>query len=476
MANKDILAYDFCVIGGDTGGLEFAAEAAQMGASVVLVKISGTDESLHSAHMHSKSFLSAAKTAKYITEAPLFGWKIDNSAIDFEIIKFYLKSVEDTISQHHSKERFESLGVKIIDEDGRFVDDSTFVTEGHVIQAKIFVLATGSHSFIPAIPGLDHVPYYTNETVFSLKELPKHLVIIGGGPIGIEMAQAFRRLGSQVTVLEMLFILPRDEPEIVHYLKEILIEEGVVINEHLTIDSVEQTADGIKIEYTMNHVKASVIASHVLVTAGRRPNIQSLNLNAARVKCSERGVSVDECLMTTNHKIYALGSCVGGYQFTHVADHQVHIMLKNTIFHLRTPFDGYAIPWVTYTDPELAHVGQHAFQLRNEKIPHKVHRILFENNDRAVLERAPQGEIKIMLNPYGVVLGATILGRNAGELIYPWAMMVQNRLHITKMANTMAAYPTLSNLSKQIAERFHDKKSAGSMTQKIVHWLMKFRF
>lgn len=471
---KEFLKFDFCVIGAGSGGVAFAIEAKNMGASVVLVEKSRMGgESLHSGCIPSKSLLAAAKVSKTIKDAPLFGWSIEGGKVDFKKVQEHIKSVIQTIAQHNTSHKLEEIGVKVIMEEGGFVDNATLETQNHIIHANHFIIATGSHAFIPPIDGLSSVPYYTNETIFDIPELPDHLVIIGGGPIGVEMAQAFCRLGSKVTLLEMFLVLPKDEPEIVDRLEDILRAEGVVIKEHVAISSIAKGDGGLKIDYVTNHQSESIVASHILVAAGQRPNIQSLNLEAAHVKTSSRGIEVDECLRTTNHRIYAIGDCIGGHQFSHLASQQASIALHNTLFHLRTPFDNHAIPWVTYTDPELAHVGEHAFHLKNEGIAHKVLHVMFDHNDRAVIEHAEQGEIKVMVSPHGKVLGATILGKNAGDLIYPWVMMVQNKMHISNIVHTMAPYPTLSDLNKRIARKFYHRRPFSTALQRLVRLIQR---
>ena len=285
----------------------------------------------------------------------------------------HIQEVIQKIAPNDSVDRFEKLGVKVILEAGRFINDKTVETISHYIKAKRFIIATGSTPFVPPIEGLLTVPYLTNETIFDLKQLPAHLVVIGGGPIGIEMAQAFKRLGSQVTVLEAFAALPKDDPEMALKLKEILIQEGISLNEHVKILSIKQEDQAIKINYkTADNLEKAITASHILVATGRRPNIQNLGLETAHIKFSARGIEVNPYLRSSNPKVYAIGDCIGGYQFTHVAAYQAGLAIRNAVFNLKAKFETKAIPWVTYTHPELAQVGFLESQLKEKKIQYKM--------------------------------------------------------------------------------------------------------
>lgn len=473
---KTILTPDFCVIGAGSGGLSFAAGASQMGTSVVLVeraKMGG--DCLNSGCVPSKSLIAAAQSGHTIRTSSQFGWLIDTPKINFKKVYDHVQRVIAAISPHDSVERFEGLGVKVLPEEGHFKDDKTFETKTHLIQAKRFVLATGSHPFVPPLEGLSQIPYYTNETIFSLQELPEHIVIIGGGPIGVELAQAFHRLGSQVTVLEAFKVLPKDDPEMTSKLKGILIQEGIDLQENAKIISVQPQGKKIKITYEDETSKPhQILATHVLVATGRRPTLENLNLEAAHINFSSKGIEVNSNLRTSNARVYAIGDCVGGLQFTHVANYHAGLVIKNSIFKLNAKVQTTAIPWVTYTDPELAHVGFLESQLQEKNISYKVLTLDFDDNDRAQTERRPDGTIKVLVSPKGKILGATILGLSGGELIYPWVIAIQNKLKISAIANSIAPYPTLSDINKRIAGQFYVDRLFSSRTKKIVHWLMWF--
>lgn len=474
--DKVTLKADFCVIGAGSAGLSFAAGAAQMGAAVILLeKAKMGGDCLNYGCVPSKSLIAAAKFRHRFDVCGSFGWKNAHAELDYKAVHRHVHEVIDAIAPNDSVERFVGLGANVIQEGGRFIDHHTIETESHWIKAKRFIIATGSHPFIPKIPGLDQVNFLTNETIFDLAELPKHLAIIGGGPIGIEMAQAFKRLGSQVTVFQTQQILPKDDPEFTQMLKTILIQEGIIIEEHAQVESVVNDNNIVQINYLKNGERMSIIASHILIAAGQKPSIEHLNLEAAGVGYSSKGIKVDQQLRTTNNKIYAIGDCIGDYQFTHVAGYHAGLAIRNSIFGLCTKVQTKAIPWVTYTDPELAHVGMSEKMVKEKNIPHRILKLNFHENDRAQCERRTEGFIKVIASPKGHVLGATILGVHAGELIYPWVMAVQNNLKLSSITSTIAPYPTLNEISKKIAGQFYTQVLFSSKMKKFVRFLMGWR-
>jgi len=474
--NKQLLKPDFCVIGAGSGGLSFAAGAAQMGARVVLLeskKMGG--DCLNYGCVPSKALIAAAKFGHESLRSKDFGWVCEEPRVDFKKVYDHIHHVIRTIEPNDSIERFEKLGVQVILEQGSFSSDKTVDTPNYIIQAKRFVIATGSTPDLPPIPGLASMPYLTNETIFDLKERPQHLVVIGGGPIGVEMAQAFLRLGSQVTVLTTSSILPKDDPQITQKLKTILMDEGIDLHEHIQTLSMKQVEQKIHIAYqTSDGELKQAIASHVLVATGRKPNIQHLNLELAGIRYSSRGIEVNEHLQTSHPKVYAIGDCTGGYLFTHVAGYQAGLAIRNCIFGLRTKMQTRAIPWVTYTDPELAHVGWMEHQLKEKQIPYQTLHMTFDENDRAQAQKRTDGMIKVLVSPKGDVLAATILGVHAGEMIYPWVMAIQNKLKLTAITSSIAPYPTFSDISKKVAGSFYAEKIFSPRMKTIVGWIMKY--
>ncbi|MGC0372337.1 MAG: hypothetical protein DGJ47_001049 [Rickettsiaceae bacterium] len=475
--SQKTLTPDFCIIGAGSGGLSFAAGAVQMGASVVLLegRAMGGD-CLNYGCVPSKSLIHAAKTAHQYQKSSQFSKEsLPKFNTNFKKVHKHIQQVIANIAPNDSVERFEKLGVQVILESGAFKDDKLVVTDNYQIKAKCFIIATGSHAFIPPIKGIDDVPYLTNETLFDLKELPKHLVIIGGGPIGIEMAQSFNRLGSKVTVLEGGIALPKDEPEFTSRLKSVLVSEGVSLQEGVQVQQLSKSTKSVEVSFLDSSKKQQVVqASHLLIATGRRPNIKNLNLKATNITFSEYGIQVNKYMQTSVSNIYAIGDCSGGYQFTHAAGYHASIAIKNSIFRLYTKIVPQAIPWVTYTDPELAHVGSLESKLIEGNIKYKSLKMDFTDNDRAQSEDRTNGMIKVLVSPSGKVLGVTILGPSAGELVYPWVMLIQNNLQIGAIANSIAPYPTLNDINKRVAGSFYTDKIFSPLMQKIVRFILKW--
>ena len=353
------LDYDICVIGGGSGGLAVAAGAAQMGARTILferAKMGG--DCLNYGCVPSKALLAAARAADTIRRADRFGIPAAEPDIHFERVRDHVRGVIAAIAPHDSVERFEGLGVRVIQQSARFTGRRVVVAEdGTSVTARRIVVATGSVAAIPPIPGLDSVPYFTNETIFENAERPAHLIIIGGGPMGIEMAQAHRRLGSDVTVVEMGGILAKDDPELVDIVRTRLAEDGVGLREGAGVERVAPVDGGVGVSLTGSGGAETIRGSHLLVATGRRAAIDGLDLEAAGIEHSGAGITVDARLRTTNRHVYAIGDVAGGPQFTHMAAHHADIVLRNALFRLPAKVNTTAVPWVTYTDPELAHVG-----------------------------------------------------------------------------------------------------------------------
>jgi pyruvate/2-oxoglutarate dehydrogenase complex dihydrolipoamide dehydrogenase (E3) component len=475
MQSKKYRKADFCVIGAGSGGLHFAAGAVQMGASVILVergKMGG--DYLNYGCIPSKALIAAARFGHEFDRSKEFGWSSKSTELNFSNVHDHIQNIIASKAPHDSADKFEKMGIKVINREGHFTDQKTFETARHTIQAKWYIIATGSRPYIPSIKGLQEIPYFTNESIFNLKELPKHLVIIGGGPNGIEMAQAYRRLGSTVTILEAKSFLPKDDPEMVAQLINILRSEGIELIDNVMIQNVNQDKKGIHIDYNrISQIYNRISASHVLIDAGRVPSIRELNLSAAGIEFNPKGIIVDEYLRTTNPRVYAIGDCLGEYQFTHVAAYHANQVLKNTIFKCRAKVESDSIPWVTYTDPELAHVGAQESKLIEEKVSYKVLSHSYQDNDRARINRLSQGHIKVLVTPKGNILGATILGTHAAELIFPWVMAMKSNLKVSAIADTIAAYPTLTEINKAVAGSFNKERLYSGKIKTFVRLLMR---
>lgn len=471
----ETLRPDLCILGAGAGGLSVAAGAAQMGASVVVVekgRMGG--DCLNYGCVPSKALLAAAHAAHAVRTSGRFGVNGHEPKIDFARVHDHVHGAIAAIAHHDSQERFEKLGCTVIRAGGRFVAPDTMEADGQRIRARRFVIATGSSAGVPPIPGIDGVPYLTNESIFEQTERPDHLIVIGGGPIGLEMAQAHRRLGAKVTVLELLQIMGKDDPELVQVVRSRLGAEGIRIFEGIKIKRVEKHGNGIAVLIEENGIESLIDGSHLLVAAGRKPNVAGLDLEKAGIVYSPKGIEVDARLRTTNKKVFAIGDVAGSFQFTHMAGYHAGIVIRNALFRLPAKVDSKAVPWVTFTDPELSHVGQTEAQARQAGIDVTVLRSHFHDNNRAQTEGETEGLIKVVATRKGVVLGATIVGAHAGELILPWVLAVKKGLGVGDMAGIIAPYPTLSEISKAVAGSFYTPKLFTERTRKIVRFIQRF--
>jgi pyruvate/2-oxoglutarate dehydrogenase complex dihydrolipoamide dehydrogenase (E3) component len=440
-----------------------------MGAAVVLVErgLMGGD-CLNFGCVPSKSLLAAARLADLTRRGAAFGITSARPDVDFAAAADGVQQVIAAIAPNDSVERFEGLGVRVLRREARFTSPSTVRAGDIEIRPRRFVIATGSHPAVPAIPGIADVPYLTNETIFANRARPDHLIVIGGGPIGIEMAQAHCRLGARVTVLDVGPVLPRDDPELVASLAGDLAGEGIVIRQGVEIAGVVRDGNAIVVRLAEGE---RIAGSHLLVAAGRRPSIKALDLPAAGIESTAQGITVDARLRTTNRRAFAIGDVTGGPQFTHVALYQAGIVIRNTLFRLPAKVDYRALPWVTYTDPELAQVGlTHAAAGEDARVL----RWPFSDNDRAQTERDTEGLVKIVLSRNGRVVGASILGAGAGDLILPWALAISQKLKIGALANLIVPYPTRGEASKRAAGCYYTPTLFSPRTRRLVRFLARF--
>ncbi len=466
---------DICVIGAGSGGLSVAAAASQFGENVVLIERGEMGgDCLNYGCVPSKALLAAGKHAHAFTSGEAFGIAAQKPKVNFGKVHDHVHSVIGAIAPHDSQERFEGLGVTVIRETGRFIDGETVEAGGTRIKARRFVIATGSSPAAPPIPGLDTVDYLTNETLFNNKTLPDHLLIIGGGPIGMEMAQAHRRLGAKVTVLEAFQPLGKDDPELTSIVLDHLRNEGIDIRAGVKIINISQSAKGITIALEDDGKATSLTGSHLLVAAGRKPNVDKLNLEAAGIDYDKRGIKVDSSLRTSNRKVYAIGDVAGGLQFTHVAGYQAGLVVRAILFRLPVKNETRFIPWVTYTDPELAHIGLTEAQAKEQGLDHKVLRWHFKDNDRAQAERCTSGMIKAVVSAKGDILGCSIVAPKAGDLIQPWALAMSSKLKIKAMIDMVAAYPTMTEVSKRAATSYYAALPSKPLIRKVIGFLKRF--
>lgn len=440
---------DVLVIGAGSGGLSVAAGAVQMGARVVLLeggKMGG--DCLNYGCVPSKALIAAAGVAHAQRGAERFGITPGSGRADYAAVQAHVADVIAQIAPVDSQVRFEGLGVRVIRDYGRFVSRRKVCAGEFLIKARRIVIATGSSPMVPPIDGLGDVPYLTNETLFDLREKPAHLLIIGGGPIGMEMAQAHVRLGCQVTVIEAARALAKDDPELSAQVLDSLRAEGVTLHEQTKIAKVRQTAGQICVTAQDGQ---EYCGSHLLVAAGRRANLDRLDLNAAGIQAQDGVISVNAGLRSTNRRVYAIGDVVGGLQFTHVAGYHAGVILKSMLFGLPARAGRAHIPWVTYTAPELAQVGLTEAEAK-DRHGDKLEVVRFDTgeNDRALAQRAGGGVIKVMAVK-GRPVGVSIVGPQAGEQIALWSLAIVNRLKLGQIAAMVAPYPTLSEINKRAA-------------------------
>jgi pyruvate/2-oxoglutarate dehydrogenase complex dihydrolipoamide dehydrogenase (E3) component len=470
---------DICIIGAGSGGLSIAAGAAQLGLKTVLIEKSDMGgDCLNTGCVPSKAFLAAAKRAHLHRQKDILGIHGHEPQIDFSGVKQHIADTISLIAPNDSQERFESLGVHVIREAAHFTDKNTVEAGRHTITARHFVVATGSRAVVPPIPGLEEDKVFTNENIFELLEKPDHLLVLGGGPIGIEMAQANSRLGCKVSVFDMGNILPRDDQKNVEVLRRALLSEGVDLHERVAVKEVQHSASGVALLIDKDGQSQIIKGSHLLVAAGRAPNVEGLELEKAGIGSDKRGITVDKRLRTSNRKIFAIGDVAGGPQFTHVAGYHAGIVIRQVCFKMFWSKVNYtALPWVTYTDPELAQVGlteEDARKKYGEGI--KVVTWQFDENDRAVAERATQGQIRVVTDKKGKILGTSIIGAHAGELLGLWALAITAGMKISAIAGMIAPYPTLGEVSKRAAGAWYTPSLFSPRTRWLVRILQKISF
>ena len=470
----DRIDVDLCIIGAGSAGLSVAAGAAQLGAKVVLIerhKMGG--DCLNYGCVPSKSMIAAAETAQAIRTADRYGIAAREPEVDFARVKAHVRGVIAAIEPHDSVERFQSLGVTVVKAAARFVGPTEVEAGDFLIKARHIVVATGSSPFKPPIPGLEQTPYFTNETIFENTVLPEHLIVIGGGPIGLELAQAHRRLGARVTVLEAKQIMPKDDPEAVAIVRQALERDGVVVREQASVTSVTKTDGGVAVTIARAGHSEAIAGTHILLAVGRVANVDGLNLEAAGIKYSRRGIEVDGSLRTSNSRVSAIGDVAGGLQFTHVAGYHAGLIIRRVLFKVPAKADTSAIPWCTYTDPELAHVGLTEAQAKEKGLSVSVARWPLHENDRAQAERETHGLAKIVISR-GRVVGATIVAPHAGDLIMPWVMAIGQKTKLSAMAGMVAAYPTIGEISKRAASSYFTPTLFSARTRAVVKVLSWF--
>lgn len=470
---------DICIIGAGSAGLSIASGAAQLGRSVVLFEAEDMGgDCLNTGCVPSKAMIAAGKMAHAQTAGAAFGIKPVKPKVDFEAVKAHIKGVIETIEPVDSQERFEGLGCTVIREYASFSDANTVVSETTEVKARRFIIATGSRASAPPIPGLSETPYLTNEDIFTIDRLPEHLLVIGAGPIGLELGQSFRRLGSEVTIIDIAAPLGRAEPEHAKVLVEALKAEGMTFKTPVNTKEIRRTNKGVDIELEDGEI---ISGSHLLVAAGRKPSVDGLNLEAANVNYDRRGIEVDPDLRTSNKRVYAAGDVaknMGG--LTHAAGFHARAIIKH--FYFMPPLLGRFLakattdrmPAAIYSEPELGSIGLTESQAREKFGNIRTVHWEFEENDRAIAERNTHGGLKIVATKKGEILGASCVGEGAGEIIQLLSLSMANGIKIGGLTKFISPYPTRSEIVKRAAGSWYTEAVFSPKTRKLSGLLTKF--
>jgi pyruvate/2-oxoglutarate dehydrogenase complex dihydrolipoamide dehydrogenase (E3) component len=471
---------DICVIGAGAGGLAAAAAAAAFGVNVVLIeKAKMGGETLNSGALPSKALLAAAERVQISRQGTSrngarFGLKSTRSGADFAAARAHVHDVIAEVALQDSRERFNGLGVRVLEGEGRFTDAQTVAVNGYDVKARRFVIATGSSPALPEIPGLADTPHLTNETVFDLADCPRHLIVIGANSIGLELAQAFRRLGAEVTVLDAAAPLADTDPECASAVLDALAREGIALRTGVELKQVRRVLARVQVDIGGDAGEETVEGSHLLIAAGRRANVENLDLDAAGIRYELNGIVVDAGLRTTNKYVYAIGDVTGAPNLSHLANHHAGLVVRNALFRTPVDADRHAVPFVTYTDPELAQVGLIEDEARAQAGVIRVLRSPYRENDRARATGATNGHIKIVTDRKGDILGATIVGAAAAENIAAWALAINQKLNIDAFAGVIVPYPTYAEVGKRAAMTYFTRGLTSPVVRRIIGWLRRF--
>jgi len=470
---------DVCIIGAGSGGLSVAAGASQLGRSVVLFEAADMGgDCLNHGCVPSKALIAAGKHAHALSAGEAFGVTAVEPTINFETVKAHVKGVIDHIAPVDSQERFEGFGCTVIREFASFKDKNTVVSKTTEVKAKRFVIATGSRASAPPIPGLSETPYLTNEDIFSIPKQPKHLLIIGAGPIGLELGQAFNRMGTKVEIIDVAAPLGRSEPEHAEILVKALEKEGIVFHTPVSTKLIRKTKTGVAIELEDGR---TLKGSHLLVAAGRAPSVSGLNLEAADVKYSRRGIETDDCLRSSNPRVFVAGDAAAGKGgLTHAAGFHAGILIKS--FYFLPPFLNRLLgkattdrmPAAIYSEPELASIGLTEAQAREAGNEVKALHFEFDENDRAIAERSDLGGVKIIATKRGKILGASIVGEGAGDLIQMISVAMTNKVKVSGLAQIIAPYPTRGEAVKRAASSMYTEAIFGDKAKAVAGFFTKF--
>lgn len=476
MASYD---YDIGVIGGGAAGLTVAAGASQLGVKTILIekepKLGG--DCLHTGCVPSKALIKSASVYHQMRRASHFGLPdVELPPVDFSQVNARIQSVIDAIQVHDSEERFCGLGVKVVFGEAEFVDDHVVDYGGNRVSAKFWVIATGSEPVPLPIPGLQDVDYMTNADVFNLQDLPQSMIVVGGGPIGCEMAQSFARLGSEVRILQKnCQVLAAEDEDMAIVVQDNLKAEGVKLDLCANTQEIRKVNGGVEVVYERDGVIYTIKADKLLVAAGRKPSVDALKLENAGVEFTRRGVTTDARLRTSQKHIFAAGDVIGKYQFTHAAGYEGGIVISNAVFRLPRKVDYKWIPWCTYTEPELASVGLNEKAAKKAGIEYTIWEEHFADNDRARAEGEPDGKIKLVLDKKEKPIGVQIVGIHAGELASEWVAALNAKTGLSTLASSIHPYPTVSEINKRVAGKVLSAKLFSAKVRKTLGFIFDYK-
>ena len=477
MANYD---YDIGVIGGGAAGLTVASGASQFGAKTLLIekeKALGGD-CLHYGCVPSKTLIKTAHVYHMIRNARKYGLPdVDTKPVDFKDVASRIQSVINKIQQHDSEERFCALGVKVEFGDAEFIDEHSIRIDGKTYSAKKWLVATGSSPMTPPIEGLDNTPFITNKEIFSLDKLPKSMIVIGAGPIAIEMAQSFNRLGTEVIVIQRSGqILSKEDKDMADEVMRVMEAEGVTF--HLNSGIVNTRDLGAEKEVVIKQKDGKTLglkAERILVALGRQPNVEGLRLEGISLEYDKKGIAVDNRMRTSHSHIYAAGDITGAYQFTHAAGYEGGVVLSNAVLHLPKKVDYTYLPWCTYADPELSSIGMNGKRAKEAGREHTVWTEEFSSNDRSLAEGEETGKIKMILDGKGNPLGIQILGPRAGDLLGEWVAVLNGGVKLSSLASAVHPYPTLSEINKRVVGNYFSGKIFSEKVKKTLKFFFHFK-
>lgn len=471
--------YDIAILGGGASGLTVAAGSAQAGAKTLLIEKEGRlgGDCLYYGCVPSKTLIKTAQVAFLMKNTQKYGLpEISFPSVDYKKVVERIQDVIGIIQKHDSVERFCNLGAKVEFGEAEFMDEHSVRLKGKIYSSRTWVIATGSSPAIPPVKGLESTRYLTNKDMFSLESLPRSIIILGGGPIGIEFAQAFSRLGSKVSVVERLkSILSADDEDLTDILRQKLEDEGVDFYLGSVVVSVSNTENGCKVVYQKGNETKSLEAQELLVATGRKANLAGLGIEKIGVEREKNGLKLDSRLRTTQKNIYGAGDVTGTFQFTHAAGYEGGVVVSNAIFHLPRKINYTYMPWVTYTDPEIANIGMNENTAKKAGIHYTVWTEEFRNNDRSLAESETTGKIKMLLNEDEKPIGVQILGPQAGELLCEWVALLNGKVKLSSLASSTHPYPTLGEINKRVAGAYLGPKIFSEKVRKGLKFFFHFK-